>query len=352
MTTRTRLWIVIGAFVTALCLGLGATVVVLFFSARAASQPSAVVASYLSHVERGDIATALRMEGRAAKPTEVLLTDKAYSHATDRMTGFRILDTSTVGAVSTVEARIEQKSGSTTAKFELAKRRDPASLLGVDTWKLRPVALTTVEVTLGAPGRIDATISGVPLGWKGAVLRIHAFPGKYPVAVTSQSPWFTIPSAAVAVAGFGHADRFQVPATLTAKGEEAATAAANAWFDKCVADPSFHPTGCSFWLTSGADPGEVWANQTWQVQSRPTLALGAWDFGCRTPTTADVSAGGCWPVTTSTPGEVMFHADYSIPATGETGEITSTGPIEANVEGSITSFTDAGAMFTSVLWTD
>ncbi|WP_431278339.1 hypothetical protein [Leifsonia poae] len=101
---------VIGAFAAALCLGLGATVVVMFFSAREASQPSAIVSAYLSHVERGDISTALRMEGRAPKPAEVLLTDKAYSHATDRMTGFRILKTRTVGDGSTVEARIQQKA--------------------------------------------------------------------------------------------------------------------------------------------------------------------------------------------------------------------------------------------------
>ena len=352
MTTRTRLWIAIGAFATALCLGLGATVVVMFVNAREAAQPSAIVSAYLSHVQRGDISAALRMEGRAAKPGEVLLTDKAYSHATDRMTGFRILSTRTAGAGATVEARIQQKSGSTTAAFELSKESNPLSLLGLDTWRLRPVDLATVEITLGAPGRIDATLSGVPLGWKGAVQHVHAFPGRYPLAVTSPSPWYTLPSAAVQVSGFGQSDRFQVPATLTAKGSAAAIAAANAWFDACVADPAIHPTGCSFSLTSGADPGEVWTNPSWQVQSRPAIAIGAWDFGCRTPTTAGVSAGGCWPVTTSTPGEVTFHADYSIPATGETGDITSTGAIEANVEGSITSFTDSGAMFTSVEWTD
>jgi len=351
MTTGTRVWIAMAAFATALCLGIGVTALVMVVNARQASQPSAVVSGYLSHVERGDISGALRMEGRAANPTEVLLTDRAYRQATDRMTGFRILSTSTLGSVSTVEARIQQKTGATTATFELNKANSPIGLLGVDTWRLQPVDLGTVEVTVGAPGRVDATLSGVPLGWKGAVLRIHAFPGTYSFAVTAQSPWFTLPSAAVTVDGFGRYDRFRVPATLTAKGKDAATAAANAWLDTCAADADFHPTDCSFSLTSGAAPGEVWTDQTWTVQSRPTLAIGDWDFGCRTPTTADVSAGGCWPVTTSTPGEVAFHATYSIPATGESGDITSTGPVAADVQGSITSFTDSGAMFTSVDWT-
>lgn len=352
MAVRPRLWIAIAAFATALCLGLGITVMVMLVSAREASQPSAVVSAYLSHVQHGEISIALRMEGRAANPAEVLLTDKAYSHATDRMTGFRILRTRTTGAGSTVEARIQQKSGQTTATFQLARSESPISLLGVDSWKLRPVGLATVEVTMGAPGRVDATLSGVPLGWKGAVKRIHAFPGTYALAITSQSPWFTLPSAVLPVAGFSGDDTFRVPATLTAKGRDAATAAAEAWFDDCVADPTFHPAQCSFSLSSGAAPGEVWTNPSWQVQSRPTIAIGYWDFGCRVPTTADVSAGGCWPVTTSTPGEVTFHADYSIPATGETGAITSSGAIAAKVEGSISSFTDTGAMFTSVDWAD
>ncbi|GAA4141711.1 hypothetical protein [Leifsonia shinshuensis] len=348
----TRVWIVIGAFASALCLGLAATVVVMFFGAREASQPSAIVSAYLSQVERGHISAALRMEGRAADPAEVLLTDTAYRHATDRMTGFDILGTRTVGAGATVEARIQQKSGSSTATFELSRTVTPLSPLGLDTWRLRPVELTTVEITVGAPGRIAATLAGVPLGWKGAVQHIHAFPGDYAFALTSQSPWFTVPDAAVSVAGFGHSDRFQVPATLTAKGRDAAIAAADAWLDQCAAVPDFHPVRCSFGLTSGPDAGEVWANQSWKVQSRPTLAIGDWDFGCRTPTTAGVSAGGCWPVTTTAPGEVTFHADYSIPATGETGDVTSTGPIEADVTGWISSFTDSGALFGSVDWTD
>jgi hypothetical protein len=352
MTVRTRLWIGIAAFATAVCLGLGITVMVMLVDARAASQPSAVVSAYLSHVQKGEISKALRIEGRAANPAEVLLTDKAYRHATDRMTGFRILGAHTIGAGSTVEARIQQKSGSTTATFQLDRSATPISLLGLDSWRLRPVDLAAVEVTMGAPGRIYATLSGVPLDWKGAVKRIHAFPGRYALAITSQSPWFTLPDAAFSVAGFGGDDTFRVPAELTAKGKDAATAAADAWFDACVADATFHPAGCSFSLTSGAAPGEVWTNSSWQVQSRPAITIGEWDFGCRVPTAADVSAGGCWPVSTSTPGEVTFHADYAIPATGETGDITSTGAIEADVQGSISSFTDSGAMFTSVAWAD
>ncbi|MEY9850881.1 hypothetical protein ABH923_000559 [Leifsonia sp. EB41] len=350
MTLRIRLGIAIAAFAGAVYLGLGTTAVVMLVSAHDASQPSAIVSAYLSDVQRGDISTALRMEGRAANPEEVLLTDRAYSHATDRMTGFRILDTRTIGAGSTVTVRILQKSGSTTAKFDLNRMANPLSLLGVDSWKLLPVDLATVEITMGAPGRVDATLSGVPLGWKGAVQHIHAFPGTYALTINAQSPWFTLPNAAVSVAGFGHSDQFRVPATLTAKGQDAVIAAANAWLDQCVAEPTTHPDRCSFYLSSEAAPGEVWANPSWHVQSRPTIAIGAWDFGCRAPGMADVSAGGCWLVTTSTPAEVTFHADYSIPATGETGDITSDRAIEASVEGSITSFTDTAAMFSSVDW--
>ncbi|MEO7015425.1 MAG: hypothetical protein ABI130_03650 [Leifsonia sp.] len=348
MKTRKRLWIVITAFATALGLGVGITAAVMLVQAREAAQPVGVVSAYLSHVQRGEITAAMRMEGRAAKPTEILLTDKAYRQATDRMTGYSILGTQTVGTTSEVRVRIQQKSGSSTATFELAEVKNPISLLGITVWRLKPVVLESVAVTLGAPGRIDATLSGVPLGWKGATVNLHAFPGRYSLAIKSQSPWYTLPGGDIPVEGFSGDNQFMRTATLTAKGQDAATAAANAWFDKCTADPDFHPAGCSFSLTSGANPGEVWTNQSWQVQTRPTIKLGDWAFDC--PVSTPSPEIGCWNVTSAPPGLVNFHANYSIPATGETGDVTSTGPIQAKVEGWITSFTDAGAVFTSTPW--
>ncbi|MFF1632256.1 hypothetical protein [Leifsonia sp. NPDC058248] len=351
--SRTPLWIAIGAFVTALCLGVGATAVVLVLQTRASSQPEAVVSAYLGAVKRGDVETAVQLEHRSKRAADVLLTNRAYANATDRMTGFRILDVTTTGSTATVDAEVLQGSGRSQTAFTLTKGAwTPLSPLGIDVWTLRPAALSTVAVTIGAPGRVDATIAGVPLGWKGAVLQLNAFPGTYALEATTKAAWFTLPGSSVTVAGFGDQTLLRTGGQLTARGMGAATAAANAWVDKCVADPDPKPQNCSFGLDVGAPAGEVWTDPAWTLRTRPTLTVGAWDFDCRLGTQAGVSAAGCWPVTTATPGTVTFHADYAIAASGEHGDIETTSPIDVHVQGSISSFTDAGALYQSITWSD
>jgi hypothetical protein len=350
--SRTPLWIAIGAFVTALCLGVGTTAVVLVLQARASSQPEDVVSAYLGDVKRGDIESALKLEHRPARAADVLLTNRAYTNATDRMTGFRILDINTTRSSATVVAEVSQGSENSRATFSLTKGAwTPLSPLGIETWTLHPATLSTVSVTVGAPGRVDATIAGVPLDWKGAVLRLNAFPGTYDLKATTKAAWFTFAGSSVTVSGFGDQALLRSGAKLTTKGIDAAKAAANAWVDKCVADPDVRPQGCSFGLNGEMRPGEVWTNAAWTLKTRPVLTVGAWDFTCKLATQAAVSAGGCWPVGTVTPGTVTFRADYTIP-NGEYGEIGSTGPVDVDVEGSISSFTDAGALYQSITWSD
>jgi hypothetical protein len=351
--SRTPLWIAIGAFVTALCLGVGATAVVLALQARASSQPEALVEAYLGAVKRGDVEAAVRLEHRPKRASDVLLTNRAYKNATDRMTGFRILDVRTTRSAATIVAEVSQGSENSRATFSLTKGAwTPLSPLGIDSWTLHPATLSTVAVTIGAPGRVDATIAGVPLGWKGAVLQLHAFPGTYRLEATTKAAWFTLAGSSATVSGFADQALLRSGAKLTPTGIDAATTAANAWVDKCVADPEVKPQGCSFGLNGGALPGEVWTNAAWTLHTRPVLTVGAWDFTCRLGTQAAVSAGGCWPVGTVTPGTVTFHADYNVPASGEYGEIATTSPIDVDVEGSISSFTDAGALYQSIAWSD
>ncbi|WP_085367494.1 hypothetical protein [Leifsonia sp. NCR5] len=348
---RRSLWIVVVAVGTALALGVGITALVLVIGARAAATPQAVVSTYLADVKRGDVEAATKLEGRQHRSADVLLTNKAYKNATDRVTGYRILGVRSHGRDATVTAEVTGGGKTTTRDF--AVRRDawtPASMVGVDGWKLAPVTLGTVTVTIGAPGRVDATLAGVPLGWKGATLRLNAFPGTYTLTAGASTDWFTLAGAKATVAGFGADAQLRDAAVLTPKGLDAAKAAAQGWLDGCAASQDAQPAGCSFGLSSGAEAGEVWTNAAWTIQSRPELTVGPWDFGCHLPDQADVSAGGCWPVKTATPGTVTFHADFSFPATGDSGTITSTAPIEADVEGSVSSFGDAGAVFQSVTW--
>lgn len=348
---RRSLWIAVVAVCTALALGVGITALVLVIGARDASTPQALVSAYLADVKRGDVEAATRLEGRTHRAEDVLLTNKAYRNATDRVTGYRILGVRAQGDDATVTAEIT--GGGTTSKRDFTVGRGrwtPASLVGVVGWKLAPVTLGTVTVTIGAPGRVDATLAGVPLGWKGATLHLDAFPGTYALTASTGNDWFTLAGAKASVAGFADDVQLRDAAVLTPKGLDAAKASAQAWLDICVASPEAQPPGCSFGLTSGAEPGEVWTNAAWTVETRPEVAVAPWDFDCHLPDQAAVSAGGCWPVTTATPGSVTFHADFAVPATGDSGTITSTAPIEADVEGSVSSFGDAGAVFQSIVW--
>ncbi|MFJ8895259.1 hypothetical protein ACIRCZ_11780 [Leifsonia sp. NPDC102414] len=352
-TARSRgsLWIVVVSIVTALALGVGITALVLVIGARDASTPQALVSAYLTDVKRGDVEAATKLEGRTHRAVDVLLTNKAYKNATDRVTAFRIVTVRPHGRDATVTAEVTGGGTKSTRDFAVSRGAwSPASLVGVDSWKLAPVTLGTVTVTIGAPGRVDATLAGVPLGWKGAPLRLNAFPGTYTLAASTGNDWFTLAGATASVAGFADDVQLQDAAVLTQKGLDSAQASAQAWLDTCAASPEAQPAGCSFGLSSGAEPGEIWTNAAWTVQSRPTVTVGPWDFGCHLPDQAAVSTGGCWPVKTTTPGTVTFQADFSMPATGDSGTVTSTAPIEADVEGSISSFGDAGAVFQSVTW--
>ncbi|WP_223693113.1 hypothetical protein [Leifsonia poae] len=349
--SRASLWIGVGAFLTALCLGVGVTALVLVLQAQAATAPATQVSAYLADVKNGDVEGAMKLDGTPSRSDEVLLTNKAYANVGDRITGYRILGTQTSGSTATVEAEITQKSGTSKAGFTLVRGAgSPLGLAGIENWKLKPVTLNQASVTLGAPGRLDATVAGVPLGWKGVMRELHVFPGQYELDVSTTSPWFTLDGTTFRVPGFGGTQKVQVAAALTQKGKDAAIAAGNAWLDACAASTVPQPSNCSFGLKNGPAAGETWTNGSWTVLTRPTLTLGEWDFGCRTEYMMDGSAGGCWPLGSSTPGTVTFSANYSIAATGESGNLTTDSPLDAKVEGSVVGFTDTTAIFDSVGW--
>jgi hypothetical protein len=341
-----------GILALAVCVGIAVGLVVMFAAARTVSTPGFVVTSYLNDVQHGDIDAAMKLDGHVQRTEDVLMSNKAYAKVTDRVTSSRLLSTTVRHASAHVRASVVQHSGTSVATFELRRGAwTPLALLGFESWKLQPVPMTTITVTIGAPGRVAATVAGVDLKWKGSILTLDAFPGTYPLAISSTNAWFTLRDASTTVNGFGSHTDLKTPAVLTQKGSDAIRAAANTWLDTCAAKTVFQPSGCSFGLTRGPDAGQVWTNQTWTIATRPQLSISAWDFNCHSITQADVSVGGCWRVTSPTPGTVTFHADYTTPATGDFGVITSLAPIAATVKGMATSFTGTGAIFQSIQWT-
>jgi hypothetical protein len=328
-------------------LGLGVTSFVLFLQAKAVSTPEAIAARYLTLVERGDIEAAMRMEDRAVGKDDVLLTDAAYAQATGRLSGFRVERVRRVDADhASVEAQTQAGGRTGTVSFSLERRGwTPGELVGVTAWRLRPVALGTVAVQIGAPESVTATIVGKPLAHPTELHQLTAFPGRYPVAVTVESGWFTVQDATATVSGFDERAEAKPVAELTDKGRAAAIAAADGWLQNCLGGGA-QPAGCSFQLDSGAPADEVWTNERWTLTTPPAIAVSAWTFSCGAP---DV-VGGCWPVATTSSGRVEFSADYSKPSTGEEGTITTTSPVDANVEGAIVGFGGEAADFTSITW--
>lgn len=348
MTSRRPVWIALIAVGTALVLGLGATTLALFFAARDAARPEALVSRYLTHVQHGEIQEAMTLEGREPDAAQVLLTDAAYAKASQQLSSFRI---GRVRSVGPDQARVEVQTvagGATgSASFTVVHGDDgPVGWLGVHAWKLKPAPLSTVTVALGTHDTVDATIGGAALHWDGKAQQLLAFPGRYALAAPAGNAWYTIAGADAAVTGFGQKVDLRASSTLTPAGVEAATAATNAWVNTCLAGGP-QPQGCSFGLDSGQPDGETWTNARWELTTPPAVSFGAWDFGCApgaTPT------AGCWPVTTTSPGSADFHADYRVAANGETGEVLSATPGEVDVKGSIVTIGADGATFQSLSW--
>ena len=344
---RRRWWIALLAGGVAVLLGIGVTAFVLVVQARQASRPEAIVAHYLTLVERGRIQDAMRMEGRVVAKKEVLLTDAVYARAKEKLSGFRILGVDRVDA-NRVRVDAETRAGSHTERAAFTLQRHGwtlGELVGVTAWQLRPAPLGRVHVQVGAPEAVPVTVAGEDLRDPLAPHDFAAFPGRYTVAATVDTPWFTIPAGEAVVPGFDTRGSATPSAELTEKGRAAALAAADSWVQTCLRGGP-QPQGCSFGLEAGAPEGEQWTDPRWTLVASPALTVSAWSFNCD----GSAEVWGCWPVATASAGSAEFSAGYSKPATGESGTITMTEPVEVNVEGAITGFSDAGATFTSIHW--
>lgn len=348
MRSRRPLWIGLIALGTVLVLGLGTTTLMLYLSARSAARPEALVSRYLTDVQHGRIEAAMKLEGRKPEADQVLLTDKAYAGVSQQVSAFRIVRVGTTGSAEVrVDAQLTAAGKKSTATFVVRHGDDgPAAWLGLHAWKLAPVPLSTITVAVGTHDPLTVTVGGAKLEWAGKVRQLLAFPGRYALAVDGSSPYYSLSGADAAVTSFSQGVQLRASSTLTPAGVEAATAATNAWVNSCLAGGA-QPKGCSFGLQSGAADGEVWTNVRWELTAAPQVSFGAWDFDC---TQGTILTPGCWPVTTSTAGSADFHADYSIPATGETGDVFSTTPGEVDVQGSILSIGPEGATFQSITW--
>lgn len=321
--TRTGLFVAIVCAAVALVVLVVALTVAYAFGSIAHT-PGKRVAAYLDALVAGKASAALKLDGTTPTDRDILLTDKAYRAASNRITGYKLGRTTVSGNTATVTATIRQGSKSHTESFTLDKSgRD---LVVFDVWKLRPVPLGAVAVAVDGPNDLTVTVGGAKLTHSQAAVRLRAFPGTYTVT-PSAGKWYSAAASKATVSGFGGSADATVTAKLTDVGTQSADAAVERYIDTCAASTDFAPDGCSFGVT-GADPAATYTDKVWTISPRPTFTVTGWN-------------NGGWAVRTDSPGIANFAAKISSPQ--GTGTVSG-GPIPMRVDGFVT-FTDTGATF-------
>ena len=333
---RSRRGLVVGGIVAGVVvvLGAGAAVgAVVVSGTLAADKP---VAAFLQNLVDGEAESALALVSDAEEGP--LLTDEVYGEAENRISGFTLGEPTVEGEKATVVATITQGDEEYETTFALESAG--TTLLFWNDWRLAALPLADVAVDFDAPSDLSLEVGGA--GLDRAIVDegpLSALPGDYAFSSPDDNVNYTAESATASVVGFGGragVDPIEpvdvaFPVTLTAAGETAALAAANAVLDACAAQTVMAPAGCGFSIR--IEPGTENTNIRWTVTTRPTATFGAWD-------------GGGFPVLPETSGRLDFASDITEPATGRYGTASAT-KSDYEFEGTVT-FVDGAAVYESL----
>lgn len=263
-----------GLIALAVVLAAGGAVVVATAININANAPRAAVGAYLGALKHGQASKALALDGVAVGGGDLLLTDAAYQNASKRISAFALDAPIVKGGAATVTARITQGGHHYTQAFAL--KRTGKLFFAIDTWKLQPVALTSVAMDFHGPEGMHYTIVGKDFE-SAANVRLRALPGTYNVAPAGGSSmmFYTSPFTVTAI-GFGSASQTpaDVPVDLSTDGEKAAIAAVDAYIDACAASTELAPAGCPFRSFTAA--GVTMDTAHWTIGTRPTIQVGPW----------------------------------------------------------------------------
>lgn len=311
-----RWWVLCALAVVVLAAG--AAAVATAFSINAGA-PRAAVRAYLGALEHGHASKALAIDGVKVSGEDLLLTDAAYKNASHRISAFTLAAPVVSGDTASVTASITQGSHHYRQAFTL--ERTGRLFFAIDTWKLRPVALTTVAMHFQGPEGLGFTIVGRDFD-SAADVRFRALPGTYNVAQAggSSPDVFAAPFTVTAV-GFGSASPkpADVPVELSWWGDKAARTAVDAYLDACAASTELAPPGCPFHTFTAA--GVTVEGGHWTIGTRPTVQTGPW-------------TGRGWAVVSTTLGTAKMSGTGH-DAAGDTGAI-STSDIPFGIVGTVT----------------
>jgi hypothetical protein len=309
---------------------------IIFFATESASHaPEASVKTYLNALKSGDVAQVLKLGGTKTSNSDVLLTEKAYKQATNKVTAFTVDNGLVSGDNAIVRATLKQSSGTSPVTFQLVKNGTDFGIF--PKWELSPVAVGTTRISVNAPDDATVQVGGVSVKPdKDGTIGLRALPGTYPVTFGSNQ-YYTAKAASSTINGLGStslSEPVTMAATITEAGTKAATDAVNAYFNNCVASTSLSPQGCPIGLSNASDFTNV-ANVKWTVVTAPQFTIDStWSDG--------------WAVDTTTPGSVDMTATAtdSSGATGQLGLIG--GPQSVSLGGSV-EFSSSGAKYTPSL---
>jgi hypothetical protein len=295
--------------------------------------PDRTVSAFLDQLSAGDVSAALAAGHVTVPKNDPLLTDTVYKSLKNRVTDYRIRSSQTSGDAARVTAVLKQGSHAVTTEFDLTSTGTAWGLF--HEWRLDPVSLGAVDVTVEGPAGASVTIAGQKVTTSGqGTATLKALPGTYPVTGEGGSKWFTTASKSADVIGFGGtaSNPIVLQTTLTAAGKTAATAAVTKWVDGCVASTDLEPSGCSF-AAYGERSGETYSDRKWTLDGAPSFTIGGW-------------TGQGWSVVTTKQGSVTFTEHIESAAGSGTG---TAGPIAFSTDGLITGFSDSGATYRSLV---
>jgi len=328
--------VALGGVIAATVVVAAAWVVGASVSLTAATAPSVMLQPYLDALEDGQLERAVAMDGTAAAAAELgysvdLLTDERYALATDRPTAYRVGATRTENGVATVDVAFERGGEGQTTAFTLCAQ--PSGFLWFSAWRIEPASLPTITVPTVRFGALDLSVGGEHVGTVDETTVYVVGPGKYDIAADSTTGFFDFEVPSVEAEWDGRPTAYLYP-TLTALGQEGATAAVRAYVDACIASTSYEPEGCSIAIDNSE--GDEMSGVTWLLTRGPEFEF------------SEYSATAGFLVTTTRRGSADFVAAFAS-ASGENGIVTAE-DCEVWVDGAVVLSTDGTWTFDPYTW--
>ncbi|WP_139824712.1 hypothetical protein [Agreia pratensis] len=275
---RTKKRILVGSIV-----GGGALVLVLLATVGlsiangAINPPQARVTEYLDALVDGKASEALALaDVDAPKADRVLLDDKVFAAATERITSYEITSVNTSNDVASVTAELDQDGRKSTVRFSV--RSTGKQWLFFDNWKLERPDQGSIRIY--APESIEKIqVNGIDVDLtpeqRDGSVDLPVLPGTYEVGVADSDKWLTAkPVSKTVVAGESSAVLgLNAPAVLEPEPSDELTSTITTQVDdylaKCIASTTVDPENCPNSVYAYGSP----TNVVWTLDKKPAYEI-------------------------------------------------------------------------------